>query len=58
MQLVTIFDRLAKFTRPALAKLVITHGEPHPANIMTADGRLALIDWDTLALAAPEVTCR
>ena len=54
MQLVTTFDRLAKSTRPAPAELVITHGEPHPANIMTADGRPALIDWDTVALAPPE----
>ena len=54
MQLVTTFDRLAISTRPAPAELVITHGEPHPANIMTAGGRLALIDWDTVALAPPE----
>ena len=34
--------------------MVITHGEPHPANLMLAAGRLALIDWDTVALAPPE----
>jgi spectinomycin phosphotransferase len=53
-QLVTAFDRLAASTRPARGGLVITHGEPHPANIMTAGGRLVLIDWDTVALAPPE----
>jgi len=53
-QLVTAFDQLAASTRPAAAQLVITHGEPHPANIMTAGSRLALIDWDTVALAPPE----
>lgn len=53
-QLVTTFDRVAESTRPARADLVITHGEPHPANIMSADGRLFLIDWDTVALAPPE----
>jgi spectinomycin phosphotransferase len=52
----------------AAASLVITHGEPHPGNIirMPADGtclpagagpargRIMLIDWDTVALAPPE----
>jgi spectinomycin phosphotransferase len=52
--LVTTFDRIAESTRPDRAELVITHGEPHPANIMSADGRLVLIDWDTVALAPPE----
>ncbi|HSS89636.1 MAG TPA: aminoglycoside phosphotransferase family protein [Streptosporangiaceae bacterium] len=33
---------------------VITHGEPHPGNIMRSGGRLLLIDWDTAGLALPE----
>jgi len=33
---------------------VITHGEPHPGNIMRSGGRLLLIDWDTTGLALPE----
>jgi len=45
---------------------VITHGEPHPGNVIRAAaglaggdagpaaGGLALIDWDTVALAPPE----
>jgi spectinomycin phosphotransferase len=53
-QLVTDFDRLVETTEPARADLVITHGEPHPANVMAVDGRLVLIDWDTVALAPPE----
>jgi spectinomycin phosphotransferase len=48
------FDRLVGITAPARADPVITHGEPHPANLMSVDGRLALIDWDTTALAPPE----
>jgi spectinomycin phosphotransferase len=33
---------------------VLTHGEPHPGNLIrTADG-LSLVDWDTVALARPE----
>ena len=48
------FDRLAAATAAARADLVITHGEPHPANLMLVQGRLLLIDWDTAALAPPE----
>ena len=39
---------------------VITHGEPHPGNIMrvptttTGTTRMMLIDWDTVGLAPPE----
>ena len=34
---------------------VITHGEPHSANfIRDADGRLHLIDWDTVCIAPRE----
>ena len=53
-QLAAGFDRLACNTAPARADRVITHGEPHPANLMSVDGRLVLIDWDTAALAPPE----
>jgi spectinomycin phosphotransferase len=36
-------------------KTVITHGEPHPGNVIRAPGGdLMLIDWDTVALARPE----
>jgi spectinomycin phosphotransferase len=53
-RLVAAFDRLAGATAPARADPVITHGEPHPGNVMRVDGRVVLIDWDTVALAAPE----
>jgi spectinomycin phosphotransferase len=33
---------------------VLTHGEPHQANLMSVDNRLVLIDWDTVAMAPPE----
>jgi spectinomycin phosphotransferase len=33
---------------------VITHGEPHPGNIMRSGRGLLLIDWDTTGLALPE----
>ena len=53
-QLAAGFDRLTGITAPARADRVITHGEPHPANLMSVNGRLVLIDWDTAALARPE----
>ena len=53
-RLTAAFDRLVAATAPARADPVITHGEPHPGNVMRVDGRLVLIDWDTVALAAPE----
>jgi spectinomycin phosphotransferase len=34
--------------------VVITHGEPHPGNVLRSAGRMHLIDWDTVGLALPE----
>lgn len=53
-RLVEGFDRLVAVTAPARADPVITHGEPHPGNLMLADGKVLLIDWDTSALGPPE----
>jgi len=50
---------------PDAENLVITHGEPHPGNIIRvaadgtggagpASGAIMLIDWDTVGLAMPE----
>jgi spectinomycin phosphotransferase len=33
---------------------VITHGEPHPGNLIRSDSGLLLIDWDTVGVALPE----
>jgi aminoglycoside phosphotransferase (APT) family kinase protein len=33
---------------------VITHGEPHPGNLMVTDRGPVLIGWDTVGLARPE----
>jgi spectinomycin phosphotransferase len=48
------FDGLADLARPAQANLVITHGEPHPANLMSLSQHLVLIDWDTAGMGPPE----
>ena len=49
----TTFDELAAVCR-AVAEPVITHGEPHPGNLIRFDTELLLVDWDTVALALPE----
>jgi spectinomycin phosphotransferase len=46
------FDQLAR-ALPA-TDVVLTHGEPHPGNIMVTDGQVRLVDWDTVARARPE----
>ena len=33
---------------------VLTHGEPHPGNLMQTAQGLVLLDWDTLAVDRPE----
>lgn len=48
------FDRLVDQVRESTSDWVVTHGEPHPGNmIRTADG-LRLIDWETVRIAPPE----
>jgi spectinomycin phosphotransferase len=47
-------DRFAGMTNSSGNRLLVTHGEPHPGNLIrTAEG-LAMVDWDTVALAPPE----
>ena len=53
-RLLATFDQLAAEVAAAGAEQVITHGEPHPANLLSAGGSLMLIDWDTAGLAPPE----
>jgi spectinomycin phosphotransferase len=50
--LLATFDTLADHVR-ALGP-VVTHGEPHPANLLRADTGTMLIDWDTVGAAPPE----
>ncbi|MGW2153105.1 phosphotransferase enzyme family protein [Nonomuraea sp. NPDC001699] len=48
--------RLRDFDRGSrdLGPLVVTHGEPHPGNLLRHRGRCLLVDWDTVGLAVPE----
>lgn len=50
-ELLAEFDRLAGQTS---TKAVVTHGEPHPGNLIRTEDGLKLIDWDTVGLAIPE----
>ncbi|HEY0871447.1 MAG TPA: phosphotransferase, partial [Acidothermaceae bacterium] len=48
------YDRLAEQARQRPDRMVLTHGEPHPGNLIeTTDGWL-LVDWDTALVAPPE----
>jgi spectinomycin phosphotransferase len=48
------FDDLAGIMEESAEDPVVTHGEPHPGNLIHTAQGLRLIDWDTVALAAPE----
>ena len=52
-RLLETFDQLAEHVA-AVPEPVITHGEPHPANIIRAGPSRKLIDWDTVGTAPPE----
>ena len=48
------YDELVSAARADRSGLVLTHGEPHPGNVVrTPDGWL-LIDWDTALVSPPE----
>jgi spectinomycin phosphotransferase len=53
-ELLVLADRLASEVTSRGSKWVVTHGEPHPANVMRSGDGHMLIDWDTVALAPPE----
>jgi spectinomycin phosphotransferase len=48
------FDSLLDRVREASGPSVITHGEPHPGNLLHTRAGLCLVDWDMTALARPE----
>jgi spectinomycin phosphotransferase len=49
-----VLDRLASAVDSRGGEAVITHGEPHPGNLIRARDGFALVDWDTVAAARPE----
>jgi spectinomycin phosphotransferase len=48
------YETLASTVAAAGLDPVVTHGEPHPGNVLSAGGEVRLIDWDTAALAPVE----
>jgi spectinomycin phosphotransferase len=52
--LLTRADRLAREADGNERRWVLTHGEPHAANVIWTSDGLRLVDWDTVALAPPE----
>ena len=48
------FDELAAILDALDTPPVVTHGEPHPGNLIHTAAGPRLIDWDTVALADPE----
>jgi len=53
-ELLALADRLAADVANCSTDWVVTHGEPHAANVMRTDEGYVLVDWDTVALAPPE----
>ena len=51
-RLLASFDQLAE--RVTALEPVVTHGEPHSANLIRTGTGVMLIDWDTVGLAPPE----
>lgn len=48
------YDRLVAQVSGEPERMVLTHGEPHPGNLLRAEGEWLLIDWDTVLVAPPE----
>jgi spectinomycin phosphotransferase len=54
VELLGLADSLSADVERRGAGWVITHGEPHAANVMRTAGGYVLVDWDTVALAPPK----
>ncbi len=48
------YDRLADDARQRPDRMVLTHGEPHPGNLIETNNGWLLVDWDTALVAPPE----
>jgi spectinomycin phosphotransferase len=53
-ELLGLADRLAADVAARRGGWVVTHGEPHPGNVMRTGESHVLVDWDTVALAPAE----
>ena len=48
------YDELSRAVRSSRRAWVLTHGEPHRANVIRGDDTLFLVDWDTARVAPRE----
>lgn len=53
-ELLALYDRLSGAVAKRNSDWVVTHGEPHAANVISTPESHVLVDWDTVALAPPE----
>ena len=51
------YDRLVAGVAGRPERMVLTHGEPHPANTLKTSEGWMLVDWDTTLTAAPSAIC-
>jgi spectinomycin phosphotransferase len=49
-----MLDDLDHLAKAVPATDVLTHGEPHPGNLIRTDAGLVMVDWDTVAVAPRE----
>lgn len=60
VRLLRVYDDLVTDVRRRPERMVITHGEPHPGNVLVTaaeaggEKRYHLVDWDTNMIAPPE----
>lgn len=52
--LVRAYHGMARRVAARPERMVVTHGEPHAANVINTGSGLVLVDWDTTLLAPPE----
>jgi spectinomycin phosphotransferase len=53
-ELLAEYDGLVAQVEDTAGRWVVTHGEPHPGNLMRTAAGLVLIDWETVRIAPPE----
>ncbi len=54
LRLLAEHDRLVAAAGDQSGRWVLTHGEPHPGNLIRTGDGLVLVDWETALLAPPE----
>lgn len=52
--LLTAYDGLAGRVGARADRMVVTHGEPHSANVLRTPAGFVIVDWDSALLAPPE----